>query len=196
MRLSDGGRYMLELWLKARDDTGMPHVHASYFMRDPQISDKISLQFKAPDGTFRYAYAGPVIKEALGFDPAGMEIDELFKETDKDERLAMAHAKFAEPLVIHGVSAYTTLEGELFQLEVLQVPYINNATSELVYVMGSFQTTLPDDSPKLDGLTTQMVLFRTAYTLKTLEPVDTDYTYPPPNKGITGDTAERHAQHA
>lgn len=180
IRLTTGNQTLLDLWRGRRDRHAVPRIGATTFIRDPNIGRSICIQFKAPDSSVRVAHAGGNIERLIGIDLTGMVISKIYSGSEQDELSDMQRAKFLHPMIIHSHSNTNTLAGELIQLEMLQLPFINQATEEVIYVIGAFEWTHANSKSNLGGgMKDRSLLSRTILDVKTLKPVENEFTFPP-----------------
>lgn len=180
IRLTTGNQTLLDLWRGRRDRHAVPRIGATTFIRDPNIGRSICIQFKAPDSSVRVAHAGGNIERLIGIDLTGMVISKIYSGSEQDELSDMQRAKFLHPMIIHSHSNTNTLAGELIQLEMLQLPFINSATDEVIYVIGAFEWTHANSKSNLGGgMKDRSLLSRTILDVRTLKPVENEFTFPP-----------------
>lgn len=180
IRLTTGNQTLLDLWRGRRDRHAVPRIGATAFIRDPNIGRSICIQFKAPDSSVRVAHAGGNIERLIGIDLTGMVISKIYSGSEQDELGDMQRAKFLHPMVIHSHSNTNTLAGEMIQLEMLQLPFINQATEDVIYVIGAFEWTHSNSRSNLGGgMKDRSLLSRTILDVKTLKPYDNEFTFPP-----------------
>ncbi|CDO59146.1 hypothetical protein BN1012_Phect932 [Candidatus Phaeomarinobacter ectocarpi] len=180
IRLTTGNQTLLDIWRGRRDRHAVPRIGATTFIRDPNIGKSICIQFKSPDGSVRVAHAGGNIERLIGIDLTGMVVSKVFNGSEQDELADMQRAKFLHPMVIHSHSNTNTLAGEMIQLEMLQLPFINQATEDVIYVIGAFEWTHANSRSNLGGaMKDRSLLSRTILDIKTLKPVENEFTFPP-----------------
>ncbi len=180
IRLTAGNQFLLDLWRRGRDRHLVPRLNASMFIRDTNVGKNTLLQFKAPDGSVRVAHAGGNVERLIGIDLTGVVVSNIYNGSEREELSDMQRAKFLHPIIIHSHSNTTTLAGEMIQLEMLQLPFINQATEELIYVIGAFEWTHANSKSNLGGgLKDRSLLSRTTMSVKTLKPFDSEFTVPP-----------------
>jgi len=150
------------------------------FIRDKNVGQSTLLQFKAPDGSVRVAHAGGNVERLIGIDLTGVVVSNIYSGSEREELGDMQRAKFLHPIIIHSHSNTTTLAGEMIQLEMLQLPVVNQATDDLIYVIGAFEWTHANSKSNLGGgLKDRSLLSRTTMNVKTLKPFDSEFTVPP-----------------
>ena len=179
VRLTSGNQYLFELWRGGRDERAIPHLSASMFVRDETVGRNVILQFKAPDSSVRVAHAGGNVENLIGMDLTGVIVSNIYSGAEREELGDMQRAKFLHPLIIHSHSNATTLAGEMIQLEMLQLPFTNRATDELIYVIGAFEWTNANTTSNLgDAMKERTLLSRTTIDVSTLERFDSEFTVP------------------
>jgi len=180
IRLTTGNQFLLDLWCRGRNRHPVPRLHASVFIRDKNVGQSTLLQFKAPDGSVRVAHAGGNVERLIGIDLTGVVVSNIYSGSEREELGDMQRAKFLHPIIIHSHSNTTTLAGEMIQLEMLQLPVVNPATEDLIYVIGAFEWTHANSQSNLGGgLKDRSLLSRTTINVKTLKPFDSEFTVPP-----------------
>ncbi|MGD1934998.1 MAG: PAS domain-containing protein [Candidatus Phaeomarinobacter sp.] len=179
IRLTAGNQFLIDLWRRGRDKQAVPHLNASMFIRDINVGKNTLLQFKAPDGSVRVAHAGGNVESLIGIDLTGVVVSNIYSGSEREELSDMQRAKFLHPFIIHSHSNTTTLAGEMIQLEMLQLPFINQATDEVIYVIGAFEWTHANSKSNLGGgLKDRTLLSRSTLDVKTLKPFDSEFTIP------------------
>lgn len=180
IRLTIGNQVLLELWRSRRDRQNVPYIGATTFIGNPILGKNICIQFKAPDSSVRVAHAGSNIERMLGVDLTGVVISTIYSGSEQEELGDMQRAKFLHPMIIHSHSNVTTIADEMVQLEMLQLPFINQTTDELLYVIGVFEWTHANSRSNLGGaMKDRSLLSRTILDIKTLKPVENEFTFPP-----------------
>lgn len=173
---------MLGMWRKARGKAHIPRVNASMFMRDHRIGKNICLQFMGTDKTVRIVYAGSNVEKLFGVDLTGTKVASTFATGEHNTLHDMQQIKFTHPIIVHSHSNITTPASEMIQLEMLQLPFICQTTDEIVYVVGGFEwtrTIVKKAGLRDRMLKDRMLLSRTVPDVKTIKPIDSEFTYPP-----------------
>lgn len=179
IKLTAGNQLLLDMWRQGRDRHAVPRLSASGFIRDVNVGKNTILQFKAPDSSVRIAHAGSNVENLIGIDLTGVVVSNVFNGSEHEELSDMQRAKFLHPLIIHSHSNATTLAGQMIQLEMLQLPFINQATEELIYVIGAFEWTNAEVTSNLGGgMKERTLLSRTTIDVSTLERFDSEFTVP------------------
>jgi|GEM_PF-6067112 len=180
IRLTAGNQFLIDLWRRGRDRHAVPRVPATMFIRDTNVGKNTLLQFKAPDGSVRIAHAGGNVEKLIGMDLTGMVVSQVYSGSEQEELSNMQRAKFLHPMLIHSHSNATTLAGEMIQIEMLQLPFINPATEDLIFVIGAFEWTHANSQSNLGGgMKDRSLLSRVTLDVKTLKPFDSEFTVPP-----------------
>lgn len=178
MLLSDNCKTAFDIWLAARGGNDIPAKRHFGVERLKPVLASTAVFRTVIDGHRRITFYGSALREALGFNPTGMDVADVYAPNDPHTLRAFHAFLFDTGYIAVSLRALRPNTGHSVTVEQLLLPVGNAKGRPELYVAVAGNVPGPEDDTLGDNetLDVTMPIERTIYDPRTLMPVDCEAT--------------------